>query len=163
MHHRERYLTSNTANLAGLVLANCQIALRGLPGELFDYSQLAPKENETPLYLFPHDGAIELNEEFLSTIKGPVHLIIPDGTWTQATKVYRREASLSHIQCVKLPLSEPGRYRLRKTEKENGLCTYEAITRALCLIENPQFKGPMEKIFDTMVERTIRGRTAFDN
>ncbi len=163
MHHRERFLTSNTANLATLVLNNCKIVLRGLPGKLFDANELGLNENETPLYLFPHEDAVELNEDFLSTLTKPVHLIIPDGTWSQAVKVYRRESALSHIQCVKLPLGEPGNYRLRKSERENGVCTYEAIMRALCLIEDKKLEIVMSRIFDLMVERTIKGRTAFEN
>jgi len=163
MHHRERFLTSNTANLATLVLNNCKIVLRGLPGKLFDANELGLNKSEIPLYLFPHEDAVELNDEFLSTLSKPVHLIIPDGTWSQAVKVYRREAALSHIQCIKLPPGGPGNYRLRKSERENGVCTYEAIMRALCLIESTELETEMNRIFDLMVERTIKGRTAFEN
>lgn len=163
MHHRERFLTSNTANLAALVLKNCKIVLRGLPGKLFDANELGLNDEEIPLYLFPHEDAVELSEDFISTLKKPVHLIVPDGTWSQAVKVYRREPALSHIQCVKLPPGDPGNYRLRKSERENGVCTYEAIMRALCLIESAELETEMSRIFDLMVERTIKGRTAFEN
>ncbi len=163
MHHRERFLTSNTANLATLVLKNSKIVLRGLPGKLFNADELALNENETPLYLFPHEDAVELNDEFIASLTKPIHLIIPDGTWSQAVKVYRRESALSHIQCVKLPPGDPGKYRLRKSERENGVCTYEAIMRALCLIESTDLEVEMSRIFDVMIERTIKGRTAFEN
>lgn len=165
MHHRERHLTSNTANLAKLVLPQCEISMRGLPDKPFTVDSLNLSPNEIPLYLFPHEDAIDLNAEFVEANKDKIfHLIVPDGTWSQAVKFYRREPGLSGIQCVKLPPGEPGRYRLRKSSDENRLCTYEAIARALEILEgNSKLRQEMEVIFDTMVERIIRGRTAFDN
>lgn len=165
MHHRERHLTSNTANLAKLVLPNCQISLRGFPDKPFSVESLNLSAEEYPIYLFPHEDAVELNAEFMEANKDKkFHLIVPDGTWSQAVKFYRREPGLAGIQCVKLPPGEPGRYRLRKSSDENRLSTYEAITRALDILENQEsLKTEMELIFDTMVERVIRGRTAFEN
>ena len=163
MHHREKHLTSNTANLARLMLQKCKIIMRGLPGKIFDIKELEIKEEEIPLYLFPHEDAIELTPEYVATLKKPVHLIVPDGTWSQAVKTYRREPSLHGIQCVKLPDGIVGNYRLRKSaNRESGVCTYEAIMHALDIIEGSGIKDKMEPVFDVMVERTIRGRTAFE-
>ncbi len=165
MHHRETHLTSNTANLAKLVLPNCEISLRGLPGKPFSAESLHLNPEEYPIYLFPHEEAVELNQDFMKEHSDKkFHLIIPDGTWSQAVKFYRREPGLAGIQCVKLPPGEPGRYKLRKSSDENRLSTYEAITRALDVLENQEtLKRDMEEVFDTMVERVIRGRTAFEN
>lgn len=165
MHHRERHLTSNTANLATLVLPNCQISMRGLPDKPFSVESLNLSPDETPLYLFPHEDAVELTPEFIEAHKEKkFHLIVPDGTWSQAVKCYRREPALAGIQCVKLPPGEPGRYRLRKSSDENRLSTYEAIARALEILENSsELRKEMEVVFDTMVESVIRGRTAFEN
>ncbi len=165
MHHRELHLTSNTANLAKLVLPNCEISLRGLPDKRFSADSLQLNSAETPLYLFPHEGAMELTPEFM-TINADknFHLIVPDGSWSQAVKFYRREEGLAGIQCVSLPPGAPGRYKLRKSSDENKLSTFEAITRALGILEqNPELQNKMELIFDTMVERVVRGRTAFEN
>ncbi len=165
MHHRERHLTSNTANLATLVLPNCKILMRGLPEEPFSAESLKLNADEMPIYLFPHEDAVELNKEFMELHRDKkIHLIVPDGTWSQAVKCYRREPGLAGIQCVKLPPAEPGRYRLRKSSDENRLSTYEAIARALEILENSsELRSEMEVIFDTMVESVIRGRTAFEN
>jgi DTW domain-containing protein YfiP len=165
MHHRETHLTSNTANLAKLVLPNCQVSLRGLPDIPFTIESLNLSDNEVPLYLFPHENAEFLTEEFLDLYKDKkIHLIVPDGTWSQAVKCFRREPGLASIQCVKLPAGEPGRYRLRKSSDANRLSTYEAIARALGIIEkNIEVQSEMEEVFDVMVESIIRGRTAFEN
>lgn len=162
MHHREKFLPSNTANLARLVLPQCKIIMRGLQGKTFDINDCEIGE-ATPLYLFPHEGAIELNDEFLSSLKKPIHLIVPDGTWSQAVKTYRREPSLAHIQCVKLPPGNPGTYKLRKSSnRENTVSTYEAIARALAIIENSSIEIEMQRVFDIFVDRTIRGRKGFE-
>lgn len=165
MHHRETYLTSNTATLTALVLPECQIALRGKRDNPFSVESLKIQADETPLYLFPHEDAIDLDIEFMKNNQGKkFHLIIPDGTWSQAVKFYRREPGLADIQCVKLPPDLPGKYVLRKSSDENRLCTYEAIARALGILEvNPSLRIEMEKIFDTMIEKVVRGRTAFEN
>lgn len=165
MHHRETHLTSNTANLAKLVLPNCEISLRGLPDKPFTVESLKLTSDETPIYLFPHEDAIELTPDFMQDNQDKkFHLIVPDGTWSQAVKFYRREEGLTGIQCVKLPPGEPGRYRLRKSSDENRLSTYEAISRALGILEeSSELQAEMESIFDTMVNSVIRGRTAFEN
>lgn len=165
MHHRERHLTSNTANLAKLVLPNCEISQRGHPDTPFTIDSLKLNPLETPIFLFPHEGASDLTPEFVAENQGvKFHLIVPDGTWSQAVKTYRREPGLAGIQCVKLPPGEPGRYRLRKSSDENRLSTYEAIARALGILEEDvEVQKKMEVVFETMVESVIRGRTAFEN
>jgi DTW domain-containing protein YfiP len=165
MHHRETYLTSNTANLAKLTLPKCEILLRGLKDKPFHIDLLKLNDSEMPIYLFPHDNAVELNQEFLDQYpQKKFHLIVPDGSWTQAIKCYRRENGLHNITCVKLPIGGPGRYKLRKTSDENKLSTFEAISRSLSILENSSsIQDELNHIFDTMVERVIRGRTAFEN
>lgn len=165
MHHRERHLTSNTANLAKLVLPNCDVIMRGHPENPFTVESLGLNSDELPLFLFPHEDAEFLTPEFVALHSDKkIHLIVPDGTWSQAVKCYRREAGLAGIKCVKLPAGAPGRYRLRKSSDENRLSTYEAISRALGILEmNELVQIEMDKIFDVMVESVIRGRTAFEN
>ncbi len=165
MHHRETHLTSNTANLALLVLKQCQIYLRGLPSRPFNMSDLKLNESEMPLFLFPNEDAVDLDSEFLNKYPSQkFHLIILDGTWSQAVKTYRREPGLKDLLCVKLPPGRAGRYKLRKASDLNRLSTYEAIARAVALLENDdQLLTNLDSHFDMMVERVIRGRTAFEN
>lgn len=166
MHHRETHLTSNTANLATLALPNCKISLRGLPNKPFSIESIGLNPDELPLYLFPHDDAVELTPEFYEAHKDKkIHLIVPDGTWSQAVKFYRREQGLEGIQCVKIPPGgAPGRYKLRKSSDENRLSTYEALARALGILENDEaVLKELDRMFDVMVDSVVRGRTAFEN
>lgn len=165
MHHREKHLSSNTARLAALVLPNCQLHMRGLLNSPFSFTDLAIKDDETPLFLFPHNDADILDESFVKQRpSAKFHLIVPDGTWSQAVKTYRRTAGMKGIPCVKISPGIHGQYKLRKTPHEFKLSTFEAIYHALAILENsPELGVKMEKIFVTMVERFIKSRTSYDN
>jgi DTW domain-containing protein YfiP len=162
MHHREEHLTTNTATLATKLLINSKIVKRGLPDAPFMYDQLDIKEDEIPLYLFPHEASEVLEGEFLKSLENKkIHLIIPDGTWSQAKKVYRREHGFNDMKCVKLPEGITSNYKLRKTPRVDGVCTFEAISHALGFLESREMHLEMIKIFSIMVARFIKSRTSF--
>lgn len=165
MHHRERVLTSNTANLAKMALDQCEIFYRGQLDNPFKIEDLKIAPDELPIYLFPHEGAVDLDEEFLEKYKDKkIHLVVPDGSWNQAVKFHRREKGLSEIMCVALPPGRPGRYRLRKSNNENKLSTFEAITRALGILEkSSELEDDLDRMFDVMVERIIYSRNHYEN
>lgn len=168
MHHREDCLTTNTAILALNTLNNCKIVRRGLPERPFQFSDLEIKENEIPFYLFPDESASYLDKEKVSKLlsQNPgkkFHMIIPDGTWSQAKKVYRREKDLHQIPCLKIPMGIISEYQLRKSPREDGVCTYEAIMHALRIIESEELFLQMQQYFRTMVARFIKARTSFHN
>ena len=61
-----------------------------------------------------------------------------------------------------LPTGDPSVYRLRSEPREGGLATFEAIVRALCILEGEraaELEQTMLKLFNIMVERTcwLRG------
>ena len=171
MHHREEHLTSNTVNLALMTMENAEIHLRGLPDKPFKVSDLKVDEEKfIPLFLFPEDDAIELNPENLKQLNPknlPIQLIIPDGTWSQAKKVYRRDFVLLNdtnhrIPAVKLPMGIEGKYLLRKSPRENGLSTFEACAWALEIIENnKELSKELLQMFSIMVERMVKTRRNF--
>lgn len=161
MHHREVKMPTNTGRLAHRCLVNSRLILRGLkddPAEIDPETAFAG----TPLLLHPTDDAIELDEDFRARIPPPYTLIVPDGSWRQASKMGSREASLRSIVRVKLGVQAqaPSRYQLRKETKPGGLATIEAIARALGFLESPgsEAKAALDTIFALMVERTLRSR-----
>lgn len=150
MHHRERFLTSNTAILTKRLLTNCDISLRGHLTKPFNF-ELLP--NRTPLYLFPHDDALELTDDYIETIKFPVQLIVPDGSWRQAKKFYRRTKELDRIQCVKITPPQKSLYSLRSQSNNEGLCTIEAIAYALGKLESKKVEDHLLQGLKVMNER----------
>ncbi len=157
MHARERKLPSNTATLATHTLENCQIHLRGLKDQELELDGLFD-ESYQYLFLYPDDEAQELRAEYLQTFSKPVALVVPDGSWRQARKFKQREAVLQAMPSVKLPFTGPSEYKIRKSPYPEAVCTYEAIARALGVIENKDLQHHMERIFRVMVARFLSAR-----
>jgi DTW domain-containing protein YfiP len=129
MHHKEVKTTSNTGQLAVQSLLNSELRIRGRPHELTKTDDLMHPDRDT-LLLYPAENAQTLTPEFVKTLRRPLTLIAPDGSWRQASKVAFREPGLKHALRVKLPEGPPSEYRLRREPKPEGLATIEAIARA---------------------------------
>jgi DTW domain-containing protein len=157
MHFKESYKTTNTARLAGLCLKNSEIILRGLPQQPIQFDQIV-KEDEELFFLTLNPACETLTPELAASIKKPIRLVVPDGTWSQASRIGKREPALAKARWVQLPPGPPSKYKLRHEHLEEGLSTLEAIARAYGIIESPQIQSQLETIFDIMVERTLETR-----
>jgi DTW domain-containing protein YfiP len=157
IHHREVKMPTNTGRLAHQCLAGSRIVRRGLEGDPAPLGAAASFAG-TPLLLHPTEDAIELDGDFQARLPPPYTLIVPDGSWRQASKMGTREPALRTIQRVKLKTGEPSRYQLRKETKPGGLATIEAIARALGFLESAEVERALSAIFALMVERTMQSR-----
>jgi DTW domain-containing protein len=154
MHFREVEKTTNTSQLATQILCNSEIKVRGQRQDQHPKKSLL-EPGYQPLLLYPAPESVELNEEFLRTLKRPICLIVPDGTWRQARKVKTREAGMAEIPWVKLAAGKPSEYQLRRVPSEESLCTFEAIARAIGVIESQGLRRQMEEIFRIRMERIL--------
>jgi DTW domain-containing protein len=158
VHRLEARKSTNTGRLAALCLSNSEIVLRGdeaRPDEPF-----AGAPGTRPLLLFPHPGARPLASEAAGD--HPVTLVVPDGTWRQASKVQKRVPGLDALPCVTLPSEGPSTYRLRQRPHEDGLSTLEAIARAMGVLEGETVRRELERVFLVTVERTLWSRGQLD-
>ena len=155
IHRVEARKPSNTGRLAAACLPNSEVVVRGHAEA--PSARLTPPPGSTPLLLFPHEDAVPLGAAHASG-PGPVTLIVPDGTWRQASKVRQRVPGLRDVTCVSLPQDVPSIYRLRAEAHEHGLATLEAIARALGILEGPHVRRALEHVFRAMVERTLWSR-----
>jgi DTW domain-containing protein YfiP len=105
--------------------------------------------------LYPSEQAAELTEEFVSRIAQPVTLIVPDGSWRQTRRMIIRETALHGIPHVTLPRGLRSEYRLRHQPHGDALCTFEAIARAIGILESREAQAQMETLLRVMVERTL--------
>ena len=159
VHVRELKLTSNTAQFAKKMLPDqVDIAIRGRINETFDTAPTLSREGRA-LFLYPHEDAVELNDDFKEKFPGPYHLIIPDGNWQQARKVRKREAGFSNIQTVKLKTGITGEYGLRKSQHPEWVSTYEAMAHALGALEDHTVTERLMSFFRTWVHHTQKARS----
>lgn len=154
-HQMEAGKPTNTARLLLMALTNAQVRVRGRAGEPMGTRGLVVPDRRT-LMLFPSDDAVVLTPELVDD--RPITLVVPDGTWRQACRVPRRVPELSDVERVKLAPGPPSRYRLRSTDDPGRLSTFEAVARALGVIEGAAVRTKLERDLEVMVDRTLRTR-----
>jgi DTW domain-containing protein YfiP len=155
MHQREWTKTTNTGHLALQALTRSRLFLWG------EEDQPPPPPDEvvppgTAGYVLAPSG-LPLTAERVATMRAgpPLTLVVTDGSWRQATKMMRRIPALAELPRLALPAGPPSRYALRSEPHPDGLATYEAIARALGLIEGDAVRRAMEPAFHAMVQRTL--------
>jgi DTW domain-containing protein YfiP len=159
IHRYEDRKPTNTGRLATECLTNSEVVVRGHATEPSSPLRFAP--GSQPLFLFPHEDATPIAQ--MKEASRPVTLIVPDGTWRQASKVRQRVPGLRDVPCVYLPPGEPSLYRLRFDAHALGLATLEGIARALAVLEGERgesVKAQLEWTLRAMVERTLWARGA---
>lgn len=158
MQRTEFNFLSNTGRFVPQIFSNAEIRFRGqLDKTPIDTDGIASSESE-PFVLFPTNNAPELNAEFVAKVAKPITLIVPDGNWRQAVKMLKRIKFLHHIPKVTLPVGRPSNYRLRVPPRGDGVCTYEAIARAMGILEGDKIQREMEAFFSVFVDRVLKIR-----
>ncbi|MBT0653683.1 DTW domain-containing protein [Geobacter luticola] len=155
MHHREAVKTTATGPLALEALPNSEVRIHGHRDRPLDFSDLDVPERRT-LLLYPGDGVPVLSRDILDL--RPITLVVPDGNWRQASRMGRRLPGLRHAEMVRLPEGPGTEWGIRREYHPNGLATFEAIARALGIIESPAVQAGMEDLFRLMVQRTLQSR-----
>lgn len=157
IHAKELKRTTNTGRLAIIALVNSEMRVRGLDHQALDLSDLLSEEYHSVLF-FPSLDAVELDAEYLKQCKLPLHLIIPDGNWRQASKVNTRHLELSKIPRVKISTVNTMNLHIRPETTEYGMATLEAIAHALGIIEGEFVKSELMNLFQLKLLATIKGR-----
>ena len=156
-HKRELTKPTMPGRLALLALTTHSLHEHGQADHPLDLTHLVTPERRL-LVLFPAEGAQVLDATMQDADPRPVTLVVPEGTWRQASKVARRVPGLEHAEPVVLSPGPPTRYRLRREPRAGGLATMEAIARALGVLEGPDTRRVLEQLFDLWVERTLYTR-----
>jgi DTW domain-containing protein YfiP len=157
MHRREQHKPTATGPLALEALTNSELRIHGHRDRPLDCSDLDSPDRRT-LLLYPGEDASVLNSELLARDRRPVTLVVPDGNWGQAARMGWRLPGLGHAEMVRLPEGPPTRWGIRREYHPQGLATFEAIARALGIIESPAVQEGLEELFRLMVERTLQAR-----
>jgi DTW domain-containing protein YfiP len=126
-HPRERLHAIGTVRFARLGLRHVRVRACA-PGT--DASMPLPPRTAL---LYPAPGAPDLAT--LPRSEQPRHLVILDGTWTHARKMYATQTWLHELPRVRLTPAEPSRYRLRREPRADDVATLEAIVAALRILE----------------------------
>ena len=147
LHHGEADKPTNTGSLATRCLAGSNVVIVAEPGAAAAEVAVTPRS----VLLFPSTDAVEL-----TAAHGPVHLVVPDGTWRQARKMRTRVGGVADLPCVVLPKTTTSTtYRLRAERREGGMATLEAIAEAFRIVDGDATADAMLAVFRVMVDRTL--------
>jgi DTW domain-containing protein len=153
-HPRERAVPIGTAKLAELAFPNSARHVgvdftrdRAVTAALGDRE--AP-----PILLYPGPSARNLSERVPAQ---PVTLVALDGTWAQASKIFKANPLLATLPRYALAPALPSRYRIRRAPAHHCISTIEALVQALELLEGDDCDvaralAPFETMVETQLE-----------
>jgi len=151
-HPRERRHPVGTARLLRLGLSKVAIHPLDLTGRSAVSAPVDLPDGAGLLY--PSPDAQDLDT--LTQDKKPSHLVVIDGTWTQAHRIFRDNPWISALPRYTLPTSEPSRYRIRKEPRLECLSTVESVVAALLSLQ-PGLQGTQTLLsaFEAMIDAQI--------
>ena len=156
-HMSEENRPLGTARILNLSLDHCTCLI----GEDFSDTEALNVLLEDDTYqhfiLYPSEQSLCLSD--LATVgeaaDKKTRLILLDGTWKKAYKMWQLSTNLHSIPTVKLPEDLQGHYTIRKAPSNNSLSTVEAGFHALNLMESGKDFTPLLTAFEKMIEFQI--------
>ncbi len=154
-HRSEQSQALATAPILELSLAHCQV----LVGENFTDNEALNALLNDPIYqcvlLYPSEQAVEVSQlayQHHGQNEKTLCVILLDGTWKKAYKMWQLSSNLHALPNVCLPEGLCGDYRLRKAPKSHYLSTVEAGYHILSLLEPQRDFSPLLQAFNQMIE-----------
>lgn len=162
-HPSEVKQTKGTVGLLQQSLSHCEVIV----GESFDDSAILAQRfaqyGEKIALLYPSEDALLLDftlpDKNLHTQDNKTSndnttdiecIIILDGTWKKAYRMFKLNACLANIKHIVLPSGLESLYKIRKTKKNNALSSLEACCHALARLENNPDK--YQKLLNSFIE-----------
>ncbi len=168
-HPSEINRAIGTARILTLSLPNAHLWVGEDFSEHDEINALLSNKNRDVWIVYPGDGSIPISQLVTSslsmhsdTVKEGVSnkirtLILLDGTWKKAFKMWQLSSNLQLLPTVNLDNADNGNYRIRKSPKEQGVSTVEAGYLALiALEEHPEKFQPLLDTFNKMIDFQIQ-------
>ena len=131
-HPRERDMPIGTGRMAHLCLPHSELHIGA---HWQDHVRLAAAlhDAERPaILLYPANGARDILRD---PPRGPVTLVVVDGTWSQAKNVVRDNPVLQALPRYAFAAPEPSEYRIRPEPAAEYVSTIEALMHVLGALE----------------------------
>ena len=159
-HFKEVVRPSHSARLLPLLLTNAEVWVRGGLGD--EGALRTPRGTLSLESLIPEDALLLFPEGEAEVVDAGRHggrpLIVPDGSWPQVRRAVRREPALARLPRVTLPPGPPPLHRLRDHPDSTYLATFEAVTRALEVLEAPGTCAPLWAAWGAFAGAVLRAR-----
>ncbi|WP_127715809.1 tRNA-uridine aminocarboxypropyltransferase [Halobacteriovorax sp. HLS] len=153
-HPSERKQEKATADLLRLSLTNCKI----IDSEIFLPEEVLRPEHRNIL-IYPSENSTALTNKITTHSNSKIHIILIDGTWKKAYKIFMSNNFLHNLETLSLNVEKESIYKSIRKQKDNGLSTFEAAAEVLNLLEN---NFPLED-FDKALEGFLAQLKSFRN
>ncbi|MDN3699958.1 tRNA-uridine aminocarboxypropyltransferase [Vibrio artabrorum] len=152
-HPSEEHRPMGTARILSLSLNNSVTIV----GEDFSHNEqlnaLLDDQQYQHVILYPSEHSVSV--ESMTHPSKPLRVILLDGTWKKAFKMWQVSRNLHSLSTVHLPKALKGNYRIRKAPSENSLSTVEAGYHLLSLLESDGDFSSLLTAFDQMIQFQI--------
>jgi DTW domain-containing protein YfiP len=159
-HPRERDVAIGTARMASLCLPNSELHVG------VDWSASAPlaralaDATRRAALLYPGETAADVLRD---PPRGPLTLVVVDGTWAQAKKVVRQNPILASLPRYAFTPPEPSQYRIRREPSLECVSTIEALVLVLGAVEGDAQRfqallAPFRAMIDAQLDCEARFR-----
>ena len=155
--------TDHALNTARLMLNSFQNIALFIGEDFSDHQELNTiiENNQNSIALiFPSEKDTILTTED----KSITHLLLIDGTWKKARKIFMLSKNLHSLKAFSLMPTKKGQYTIRSSNFENGLSTVEATIHSLKIIEAELETNSLEVTFLKMIDFQIEkmGKVVFN-
>ena len=156
-HPSETNRPMGTARILSLSLANSHYFVDENFTEHESLNQLLNDTSYQHFVLYPGETSVAHTEVAQKLEKDErIRVILLDGTWKKAYKMWLLSKNLHALPLVRLPENLQGNYRIRKAPSDNSLSTVEAGYHILSLLEPEQDFSPLVEAFNQMIEFQIK-------
>jgi DTW domain-containing protein len=152
-HPRERDMPIGTAHMARLCLPQAELHVGVRWGESPPLLRALADPARPPILLYPGPGARDILRD---PPRGPVTLVVVDGTWSQAKTVVRDNPVLHALPRYAFATPEPSQYRIRREPRAEYVSTIEALMHVLGVLEGEparfrQLLDPLRMMVDAQL------------
>jgi len=146
-HPRERDMPIGTARMASLCLPQAELHVGVRWTDSAPLARALGDPTRPPILLYPGPGARDILRE---PPRGPVTLVVVDGTWAQAKTVVRDNPVLHALPRYAFATPEPSQYRIRREPRAEYVSTIEALMHVLGVLEGEpaRFRSLLDPLRD---------------
>lgn len=152
-HPREEDMAIGTARMASLCLPNSELHVGVNFRDSPELARALSDPERPAALLYPSDDAVDV---FTDPPRGPVTLVVVDGTWWQARKLVRTNPNLAALPRYAFRAPTPSEYRIRREPDEAYVSTIEALVHVLGVLEgDPERLRALLVPFRAMIDAQI--------
>ncbi|PSW21529.1 DTW domain-containing protein [Photobacterium sanctipauli] len=158
-HPSEVKRAIGTARILTLSLPNARLWVGEDFSQHEELNALLAEPTRDAWLIYPGEEAVAISSLVTESVESSQvrTLILLDGTWKKAYKMWQLSSNLQQLPTVSLDNAEQGNYRIRKSPKVQGVSTVEAGFLALDALEGRDVDfSPLLDTFDRMIEFQIQ-------